>query len=69
MLGRWSEFVALAGADPALKNPSVRHDREKNSVLLKIGLVLVLWRARLRGRHNLRGTARESGQPGHRSRR
>ncbi len=29
LLGRWSEFVALAGSDPALNNPSVRHDREK----------------------------------------
>ncbi len=29
LLGRWSEFVALAGADPAQKNPSVRHVREK----------------------------------------
>jgi outer membrane protein TolC len=28
-LGRWSEFVALAGADPVLKPTSTRHDREK----------------------------------------
>jgi outer membrane protein TolC len=29
LLGRWSEFVALASADPALHNPSFRHVREK----------------------------------------
>jgi len=28
-LGRWSEFVALAGTDPALKPIATRHDREK----------------------------------------
>lgn len=28
-LGRWSEFVALAGADPVLKSTVTRHDREK----------------------------------------
>lgn len=29
LLSRWSEFVALAGADPTLRNPSVRHAPEK----------------------------------------
>lgn len=29
LLGRWSEFVALAGADPALRNLSARPPREK----------------------------------------
>lgn len=29
LLGKWSEFVSLAGADPALQNISVRHAREK----------------------------------------
>jgi outer membrane protein TolC len=29
LLGRWSEFVALAAGDPALQFSSLRHDREK----------------------------------------
>lgn len=29
LLGRWSEFVALAGTDPVLNNPPVPHAREK----------------------------------------